>query len=136
MKAGLARRLLAGLAVLFVAAVVTAALLVLGWPSGERARRLDERRVEDLRRLAAGVDEYYQRNQVLPASLERLAARPDGPNVLTDPVTRRPYDYKPLGAYAYELCATFDDALPEEERGPWWHGEGRRCFSLDVRPAH
>ncbi len=71
---------------------------------------------------------------MLPAALARLPIEPAAPVHTYDPVTNRPYDYRPLGPLAYELCARFDAAGPDERHDFWWHDGGRHCFSLETPP--
>ncbi len=111
--------------------VVVAALLT--WPWAAAGPSVDERRIEDLQRLSHAINAFRLRQHVLPASLTRLPSEPAAPIHIYDPVTNRPYDYRPLGPLAYELCAGFDAASPEERRGFWWHDAGRHCFALETR---
>lgn len=133
------RRLLAAVAAAVIA-VVAAGLWVAGSPGEERRRRLDARRLEDLRQIAAAVDAYWTRIGELPASLKELSgwqglAAPTG-----DPATGEPYEYRRRSDGRYELCAAFsrEDPGPQPRRryqiGPsfWHHGAGRHCFELEA----
>lgn len=106
-------------------------------PSQERVRRLDARRVEDLRALAGAVDLHWSRSGALPATLGNLTQEPGYPPLPTDPETGSPYEYRLLGGDTYELCASFargTDAEPPETRGGFWsHGTGRQCFQLEAK---
>jgi hypothetical protein len=124
----LARGLIGGATAVIV---VVAALLT--WPWTVVGPSPDQRRVEDLQRLTHAVEVFRARQHVLPASLVRLPIEPAAPVHTYDPVTNRPYDYRPLGPLAYELCARFDAAVPEERRDFWWHDAGRYCYSLETR---
>ena len=95
------------LAVAVVAISVAAGLVLVGSPSEERARKLDERRVEDLRRLSSAVDLYRSRRGSLPASLTEASRETGDAQTEGDPVTGRPYPYQVVGADTYELCAGF-----------------------------
>ena len=129
-----------------VTAAVVAGIYVLGSPLDERARRLDERRVEDLSGISQAIDVYWTRQSSLPASLDRL--RPEtGANVtVADPVTGAPYEYMVLDARRYRLCAKFDtdSATTDGEPGryefagvspEWQHPAGRYCFDRLVERA-
>lgn len=124
----LARGLLAG-----AAAIIVVVGTVLTWPWTVVGPSADERRIEDLLRLSHAIDAFRARQQILPASLTRLPPEPAAPVHLYDPVTNRPYGYRPLGPLAYELCATFDAAQPDDQRHFWWHDAGRYCFALETR---
>jgi hypothetical protein len=124
----LARGLIGGAATVIV---VVATLLT--WPWTVVGPSPDERRIADLQRLSHAIEAFRVRQHILPASLVRLPIEPAAPVHTYDPVTNRPYEYRPLGPLAYELCARFDAAVPVERRDFWWHDAGRYCFSLETR---
>jgi len=115
----LARGLIGG-----AAAVIVVVATVLTWPWAVIGPSADERRIADLQRLSHAIDAFRARQHVLPASLARLPTEPAAPVRAFDPITNRPYDYRPLGPLAYELCARFDGAGPEERKDFWWHDSG------------
>ncbi|MBN2171369.1 MAG: hypothetical protein JW819_08620 [Candidatus Krumholzibacteriota bacterium] len=131
-------RLLAAAVIVAVAAAVVGGVLVLGSPSEQRLRRLDARRVEDLRRIAWAVDRYWARHDSLPPDLAALVEA-DGPEPpRRDPATGAPYGYRVAGVEAYELCAVFarpseDEPPPAPPRRDWSHGVGECCFRLEPR---
>ena len=136
MKVPSGTHVLIGLAVGVVVVAVVSGLIVLGPPSEQRARRLDDRRVEDLRGITRAVDLYWTRHGRLPASLDELS-RESGVNINShDPGTTQLYDYRVLGDKTYELCAHFQRDLPEPSqrvgKGFWSHGAGRQCFQPEV----
>ncbi len=124
----LARGLIGG-----AAAIIVVIATLLTWPWSVIGPSADERRIADLQRLSHAVDVFRARQHILPASLARLPMEPAAPVHTYDPVTNRPYDYRPLGPLAYELCARFDSAGPEERQDFWWHDAGRYCFALEMR---
>jgi hypothetical protein len=123
-----------------VLGAVVAGMVALGPPAEQRARRLDERRIEDLRALARGVEHVWATEQRLPPSLDRL---PDGfARSTADPATGQPYEYSVRGEKGYQLCAVFErDNTEEPDRSwprydhvtmsIWTHGAGRDCFELE-----
>ena len=121
-----------GLLVAVGAGIVVLATLV-SWPWAGFGPSSDERRITDLQRLSHAIEVYRRAHDVLPATLTKLPRDPAAPVHTFDPITNRPYDYRPLGPLAYELCARFDAALADESRGFWWHDAGRQCFSLEMR---
>ena len=126
----LARGLIGGAAAVIVVVADAPHLAVVG-RSGPSP---DERRIADLQRLSHAID-AFRAAPARPAGVARAPAdraRRSGPHA-TIPITNRPYDYRPLGPLAYELCARFDAAGPEEPRDFWWHDGGRYCFSLETR---
>lgn len=130
------RQILTGAAVSAVVIAVGAGLVVLGPPSEVRARRLDAQRVDDLRQWARAIDEYWDANDQLPATLGDVK-RQEAWTYLRehDPATGEPYRYTITGAVTYELCAVFDRASDDEvERTSLWnHGAGLTCFALEAR---
>ena len=128
-------RTLAGAAtVAAVAGFVALGLFSIDPPGEARARRLDTRRVADLRHVARVIDVHWTRDGALPASLAELPGLDDA--ALEDPVSRRPYDYRAVTASAFELCARFDTETTRLERDHlWWHPTGRHCFRLEAEEA-
>jgi hypothetical protein len=119
-----------------VVAAIAAGLVLIGSPSAERMRRLDEIRVRDLMQLSRAVDLYWKREEALPASLDALTTVPDAPFRSTmDPSTAQPYPYRAIDASRYELCASFEAADADREYSDrfWAHGVGRKCFELDAQ---
>jgi hypothetical protein len=116
-----------------VAAVLVVIATLLTWPAAIGPSP-DERRLADLQRLSHAIDAFRMRQRVLPASLQRLPIEPAAPVHAYDPITNRPYDYRPLGPLSYELCARFDAPASDERRDFWWHDAGRHCFALETRP--
>lgn len=131
---GAAGLLVRGLLIAAGASLVVLATLVT-WPWPGIGPTADERRIADLQRLAHAVNVFRDEHDVLPATLARLPRDPAAPVHTLDPVTNRPYDYRPLGPLAYELCARFDAALADDRRDFWWHDAGRQCFALETRGA-
>lgn len=131
------RSLFIGAAVALVVIPLVIGLIVLDSPADERRQRLDRRRVDDLRRIAAAADLYWTRRRRLPVSLADLAQEPGTDVAVTDPGTAQPYGYHVRGTSTYELCAHFETQRDQEafgDRGNFWaHGPGPKCFRLDAR---
>jgi hypothetical protein len=128
-----------GAAVMTVITAVVAGLYILGSPTEERARRIDDRRVADLQGIVAATDLYWTRNSRLPASLNDLTAEPGVRISTRDPASSEIYGYQPLDSANYEMCANFERASAETTRDParaarnlWAHGSGRQCFQLEA----
>ena len=123
--------------VVAVAAVVIGGILLLDSPAQERLRRLDERRVSDLRSISAELDFYWTREGTLPASLEELAHEPGVFLELYDPESGEAYEYRVLSSNTYELCAEFARDTAEERdhfyRDFWSHNAGRQCFQMEAQ---
>ena len=133
-----ARSVVAGAAIAAVVLTVAAALYLLGSPQEERVRRLDERRVQDLRRMDEMTNLYWTRHGRLPASISELSEESGVVVSSRDPATGEPYGYRTLNEKSFELCGVFDrdstdSRTAEPPPGFWAHGAGKRCFNLEVR---
>lgn len=125
-----------------VVAAVAAAFLVMGSPAAQREARLDARRVQDLQRLAGGIEAHARLHEALPPALSTLAAQPGSRWPLRDPANGVPYGYTVTGKRSYRLCAVFatDTARAAGDAPPWggdeWsHAVGRRCFNRSLAAA-
>lgn len=126
---------------LVVAAAIAIGFLVLGSPQDARKHQLDRKRIEDLRSLSSALMERRRgfATDSLPPTLEAIpppGAQPYGKGAGRDPVTGTPYGYRVLGKGRFELCATFDTKVGEDdletwERG-WAHPAGPHCFQFDA----
>ncbi len=131
----LGKRIL-GVATSMVVIAVIAGIVVIGSPAEGRFQALDTGRIADLQGIMEASDDYWARNERLPASLEELArdARTDVNTI--DPGTALPYDYRVLGEDTYQLCASFDRPSqnpPSRSAADFWrHGAGQQCFELEV----
>ena len=133
-----ARTTIAVLLAMVVVAIVVIGIFLLDSPAQERLRRLDERRLSDLREISFAVDAYWTREGVLPSSLEELGNEERIVRELADPVTGEPYEYHAGTGSSYELCAVFSRNTTTDERGSlyktfWLHDSGRQCFQLEAR---
>jgi hypothetical protein len=130
------RLVVAGVAGAVVLATVVGGLVLLGSPGERRAGRFDQRRLEDLRGLAAAVDLHFTRSGALPESLRELPPDLGPAPAARDPETGEAYGYERLGVESYRLCATFNrESRPEPgapQRDFWAHGAGRHCFELEA----
>ncbi len=141
---GALRRAVWAIGVVVVTGVVAYGVTQLDPPGEKRQRRLDQRRVEDLKRVARSVDRFVTRHERLPVSIDevagdsqlrtRVSSRLHAQNV-RDPLTAQPYAYRVLTDETYEMCATFDrasqDGWFQRRHGPFWsHPQGVQCFSL------
>ena len=137
---GAGRMLVIAAAIAIVAAVV-AAIAVIGTPTQQRASRLDARRVQDLQRVEAAIDEYARRLDALPPTLDALARGTDRTLALADPQTGVRYGYEAGEARRFRLCADFttDSRIAVRQAEPWlgedWqHPAGRHCFQRRLGP--
>lgn len=143
-------KIFVGTVTLCVAAGIVTAFVVVGSPSQERARRMDQQRVNNLQQITYALDSYYALKKNIPDDLKQLAGTQDVYlESINDPQTKQAYDYRKIDETKYELCAAFETAAQKSEDtgvtkpagyGPydtmWQHGVGRQCFELQVRTAN
>lgn len=131
-------------------AVVLAAFIA-AWffvesPVVARQRRLDDTLVNNMRQIESAVNEYYSRNDQLPASLDELKSSSVylTEEATIDPETGQEIEYKRFNEEDYELCATFrlssrDTSSPSYYPGDTkQHEAGYQClpgelFNVDVK---
>jgi hypothetical protein len=129
----------------FVALVVTLGAVVWGFvlvgsPDQRRLERLDERRLQDLRRIVQEINMLvYDRHRPkvlkkdLPAALEAMEGKTRNWKLsLRDPETGEPYGYVVKSATTYEVCARFDRPRDDDSEAFWNHPAGWHCFLIDA----
>ncbi len=126
-----------------VAASVLASFFVIGSPAAQKERRIDTRRVEDLRLIQSEVAYYWQNKKALPESISLLNDDLRGVSVPVDPETGEAYKYRVVRDEVFELCAKFstdsslyvtESAYYPYESGNWDHGVGEVCFERTIDP--
>ena len=123
-----------------VLTTVIVAIRAMGTPGEQRQVRLDDRRVQDLERVADDIRDRVKRDGHPPSSLAAVAAEPGTRLAIVDPVTGTPYDYQATGQRTFKLCAVFvtDTAVTPSFRGVYGdstrnHGRGRQCFEFEAK---
>lgn len=116
---------IAGLGAVAVVATVIAGYLAIGTPGQARAQRLDEARLETLRKIAAGAQCAYTFTGRAPASIaqirtdfleRRIAVAGGGCTVFELPAEEaQAVSYRPAGADHVILCAEFLRPSPKDE---------------------
>lgn len=128
-------RLFAVAASVAVVFTIVVGFVQIGSPRLQRTHAEDARRLFDLSAIAQTLHGEWVGHRAegftLPPTLRNLQTVQGERTV--DPVTGTPYEYAPLDATAYRLCATFAQPSPPEDLVPWRHGAGRACFTLDAR---
>ena len=133
-----ARTVAAGIAVALVVMAVVTGLVMLGSPSEQRARRLDERRLRALQTIQVAIDEHWRSHGRRPESIAELMREPRAVSETKDPVTGREYGYRAIAERSYQLCAGFERSDTAERDAPfavpfWAHPAGPHCFDLEAR---
>ena len=136
MSWGAGKYILLGLGIAVVIAAIAGGVMVLGSPTKERQRRMDEKRVEELAAIGRAADLYRSRHGKLPPGLGEMEQETGQVLRTHDPATQRPYEYRVLDPEKYEICATFQQDSTRGGSWPrefWSHGAGRQCSVLDVQ---
>lgn len=142
---------------LIVIASIIGGFLIVGSPAAQRDRRFDERRINDLAMIQDQIISHWMRKDELPKTLQDLQNAISGFTPPADPETDAPYEYRPMGALSFELCAAFATEQKETDAtgrydmprpiyfdGPykggqpvsfnWRHNAGHACFSRTIDP--
>jgi hypothetical protein len=131
-------KVLSILAALVAIAAVTTSIW-LNPPSENRARSLDQKRLEGLKCTENAIDKYYDVHHALPADLKALDSEKNQPIQANwhDPETQQPLEYEIKGEKSYSLCVRFarnSDWQNTAEYDFKKHSAGRDCFEYDVGP--
>ncbi len=134
-------------AIVIVFGTVVWGMFFAGTPFAERARRMDDLRVNHLRTIQQeiynivyeGTDRYNQGRPFeemphpLPESLDAVVenASYQRPSII-DPSTGEPYEYVIHDETAFSLCATFETVRDQEYDIFWNHETGRYCYQFDA----
>mgnify|MGYP001611705595 CR=1 FL=1 len=147
-----------GVSLVILASVVIGFLLV-GTPATQRARRFDERRVNDLSSLQYQIVNHWTQKERLPATTRELQDSLSGFIAPLDPETDKEYDYRIISPLSFELCGTFGLSSDEysgrsveaririakptpynasypypASQENWDHEAGRACFVRTIDP--
>lgn len=132
-------------ALLLVTGSVVLGFAMAGSPFSARLRRLDEKRIEDLRAIHRTIQQIATQTdkntntvtliRSLPKTLDEVAeyqrTREAGRRLdLADPRTGERYAYAVTGEKTYELCATFQLAREKKRDLFWNHPAGKHCFNF------
>lgn len=134
--------------VLLVVGSVALGFAMAGSPFSARLRRLDEKRVDDLRAIHRAIQQMTTKTdkntstvtviRPLPKTLDEVAdyqkKREAGRRLdLADPQTGERYGYTVTGDTTYQLCATFKLARQHKRDLFWNHPAGRHCYKFDAQ---
>jgi len=129
-----------GTSILVLSAIILGFFIV-GSPATARLMQFDQQKISDLQSIQYQVVNYWQRKQVMPATLADLNDPISGFTVPIDLQNNTSYEYRIISATSpsFELCATFNkpsQKIATEVMYPinenWNHGEGRKCFERTI----
>ena len=137
-----------GVVTLVVLAMIVYGIALIGSPSSQRAKMMDEQRVNDLTNIQWQIVNIQWTNKgEIPVNLDALRDSISGYTLPTDPETKQSYEYTKLSKNSFELCATFKTEVSTSTTnsvtgkpisGPyiygsvnenWQHGAERTCFT-------
>lgn len=142
----------AGTVSVLVAVAIAGGFFIVGSPAIQRARRLDEQRVNHLQSIQSQIINYWQQKDVLPENLDNLHDSISGFAAPRDPETNAVYEYAVTNkaSLAFQLCAVFKTSSDFYSRAPkplipergfidpyqqnWDHALGRVCFERTIDP--
>ncbi len=129
-------KVLSILAALVAVAAVTTSIW-LNPPSENRARSLDQKRLQGLKSTEIAIRKYYHDHNALPKDLTALDNETNQAIQANwhDPETQQPLEYEIRGEKSYSLCARFarnSDWQNTAEYDFKKHSAGRDCFEYEV----
>lgn len=134
--------------------VVIGGFFIVGSPAQQRARRFDERRINDLQTIQRQLLNYWVQKGGLPGILEKVEDSISGFALPKDPETGADYEYHTtsFNPPVFQLCATFKTDSNSRTQSTyfekprtiplvggaysqnWNHGPGRQCFTREIDP--
>ena len=141
------RRFLVATGLLVITGSVVLGFAMAGSPVTARLRRLDEKRIEDLRAIHRAIQVMATRRtnanavemtRALPKTLGEVAEYQANKEVghrldLVDPESGEQYAYAVTGDTTYELCATFELARDKKRDLFWNHPAGKHCYQFNAQ---
>jgi hypothetical protein len=131
-----------GSLILVIAAFVTS-LFIVDSPAETRNKRYDNQVVNNFSQISYEIDNYYENNGSLPASLEDLSGSQPyfRQEIITDSESKEVYQYEVVDEKNYKLCANFKSSNLEDDgnyyndynKDEWPHEAGEKCFDREVR---
>jgi hypothetical protein len=130
-------RVLSIIASVAMIGAVLAGFYVMGSPTQQRKRHLDNQRVLALSMMSNSIHLYWSQHGALPSERSAISIDPRWQN---DPITDKPYAYSRMGEDSYSLCANFEVASDGEDTDEplphmyvptgdrWKHPAGAHCF--------
>lgn len=123
-----------------IAATIVAVIALTPSPAEHRQMQRDAAVLADLDQLENAIERWQREHGQLPATLGPVLAQP-GLSLNQAPADGGPaYDYHPLDAQRYQLCAHFltdtaDNRYGRQYPGEDAHAAGRHCFTHRVSAA-
>ena len=125
-----------------VIAIFIASLFFVESPTETRNRKFDNAILNKFNQIDNAINSYGYENAKLPESLDELAIEFSylTEKDLTDPITKKKFEYKIVSEDSYELCAEFIMSNKDDEndrydyhKKRWPHDSGYQCLKQRVR---
>ena len=84
--------------------IVVVSFMIGGTPVSQRLINLDRTRINDFQQINYAIENYYRDAQKLPSSLDEIRIVSGS---LTDPETKKEYEYRIVNESTYQLCTVF-----------------------------
>lgn len=126
---------------LLITAILSIGSLVYGFvltgaPIKQRDNKLDELRSKDMQAIASDIESYFYENNEIPQTLDVLSKDSKIIYSLTDPESKKPYEYIRKSNTEYSLCTIYKTEVKEEENNSYElkepHAKGRVCDDVDL----
>ena len=134
----------------YILAMIVIGLMVLGAvvygftstgsPFYVRMQKFDTKRATDISSMSYEIQNYYEKNKALPNSLDDVKQSASYSSFeITDPETKKPYEYEKGVGSVYKICANFSTStLEDSDKNPntmyldkkFLHPKGRYCYSM------
>jgi len=136
-----------GIFTIFVILIIIGGIAQTGGPNSARNIKLDEERINNFRDISYEIDEYYESKNSLPTDLQVLMqSNPSAARLnLSDPESKKPYEYKKVSNITYQLCANFStdskeiaaeydeyDYYDRYSESKKTHPKGYHCISYEI----
>ncbi len=111
-----------------------------GSPFYVRMQKFDAKRITDISSISYELQNYYEKNKVLPSSLADIKQTGSYSSFdIVDPETKKPYEYEVGVGSIYKICGNFaTSTIDDNSKNPtaiyldkkFLHPKGKYCYSL------
>ncbi|MCK9578042.1 DUF5671 domain-containing protein [bacterium] len=125
----------------FVLVVLISSFFIIESPAEARARKLDQKIINNFETIKRGLETYYRDNQKLPESLKVLEEQNYSyvdSKEFKEGESEKYYDYKVIEGKRFELCATFNSSSviggkeTAYNSANWKHDKGYQCIPKTI----
>ncbi len=88
---------------LLILSLITLTIFDSGNPLVKKGYAFDRKRLDDFGEIRVSINSFYSNEGKIPQSIDEISVKN-----LTDPETKKPYEYKKVTETSYQLCTTFN----------------------------